>query len=150
LNMTHRYRDGVLQKPSHAPQSALDLFTAIEETRLAVCEAFDAIQPHAALEAVSLLVTKANTFAENEAPWKLAKDPEHADRLDAVLVGMAGVVWAAASYLLPFIPDKAAAILEQLQLPAQPLSGESEALPSGHRVSAPVPVFPRIDGNADA
>lgn len=150
LNMTHRYRDGALQKPSHPPQSAIDLFGAIEETRLAVCAAFDATQPHAALEAVSLLVTKANTFAENEAPWKLAKDPEHAARLDAVLSGMAGVVWAAASYLLPFIPEKASAILEQLQLPAQSLNGESAALPVGHRVAAPIPVFPRIDGNADA
>jgi methionyl-tRNA synthetase len=150
LNMTHRYRSGVLQKPTHPPQSALDLVTAIAATRSAVCLAFDAIQPHAALEAVTLLVNQANSFAENEAPWKLAKDPEQADRLDAVLSGMADVVWAAASLLLPFIPEKAAAILEQLQLPAQTLGGESEVLPSGHRVSAPVPVFPRIDGNADA
>jgi len=145
LNMTQRYRAGVLQAPGHLSDEAIALISAGSATIQEVCEAFDARQPNAALDAVSTLVGKANAFAEIEAPWKLAKDPEQADRLTGVLLAMADVVWTAATGLIPFIPDKAAAVLAQLQLPPRKLSGETDPLPADHRVSSPVPVFPRID-----
>jgi methionyl-tRNA synthetase len=150
LNMTQRYRDGVLHRVTAPSPATAELIAAGEAARTAVCVAFDAHQPHAALEAVSLLVTKANTFAENEAPWKLAKDPEQAGRLDAALTAMADAVWTAASLLQPFIPEKSQAILDQLSLPARALSGAMALIPDGHQVSAPVPVFPRIEAVADA
>ncbi len=150
LNMTQRYREGVLQAPTQPSEEAAALIDAGRATMQAVCEAFDANQPHAALEAASALVGKANTFAESEAPWKLAKDPAQADRLAGVLAAMADAVWTAATALIPFIPEKAAAVLEQLQLPPRRISGDAESLPENHRVSSPVPVFPRIEVPANA
>lgn len=150
LSMTMRYRNGVLRRVPEPAASAMELAAAGEATRTAVCVAFDAHQPHAALESVSALVTKANAYAENEAPWKLAKDPTLADRLDGVLTAMADAVWTSASLLRPFLPEKSAMILEQLRLPERQLSGGMELIPDGHCVLAPTPVFPRIEATPDA
>lgn len=150
LNMTHRYRDGMLQSTTLLHPEADALRAAGRDAIISVCEAFDSNQPHAALESVSALVGKANTFAEQEAPWKLAKNPEDSDRLTGVLAAMADAVWTAATLLIPFIPEKAQAVLSQLQLPPRILSGSADSWPDNHRVSAPVPVFPRIDVAANA
>lgn len=145
LNMTHRYRDGVLSAPLTPSEAVIELRNACENTRANVCGAFDAFQPNDALEAISQLVSKANAFAENEAPWKLAKDPESADQLNGVLIAMTEVVWVSASLLMPFIPIKSAELLTQLGLEALDLSSSFEAMPDAHRVEKPVPVFPRIE-----
>ena len=42
-------------------------------------------QIHAALEAVWAFVSRCDQLVETSAPWKLAKDPAQAARLDAVL-----------------------------------------------------------------
>lgn len=150
LNMTHRYRDGVLSAPENPDAAVTALRDACEAARIGVCDAFDARQPHAALEQVAGLVTAANTFAENEAPWKLAKDETQAARLDGVLAAMIEAAWTATSLLVPFTPQKCGEALAQLGLAPMGIDTPFTPIAPGHRVEKPSPVFPRLEKPADA
>ena len=60
------------------------------------------------------LVTSANQFVETVAPWKLAKDPQQANRLRAVLGVLTDVIRSLATTLEPFMPSVSAAMKAQL------------------------------------
>ena len=87
---------------------------------------------------------------------KLAKDPEQAERLDAVLSTLILSARAAATLLLPIAPEAAAEILRQIGLEALPLTGEITigVLPEAYCCGEPTPVFPRLElqgaGEGDA
>ena len=101
LNMAAKYRGGVLSKVvlpimGDAPEQKIAEFVnlyrrgfdgAEESVSERVKIAFAPFQVSAALEAVFDaklgLASRCNLLIENEAPWKLAKDPTQAERLDA-------------------------------------------------------------------
>src|SRR5437667_19926 len=66
------------------------------------------------------MVNRANQYVDQTAPFKLAKDPAQAGRLDAVLYNLAEVCRILAVLLWPFIPTTAARIYQQLGLPGAP------------------------------
>ena len=107
----------------------------------------DAAQIHAGIETMVDLVNRANALVESSAPWKLAKDPEQADRLDAVLATLILSARAAATLLLPVAPDAATEILRQLSLDPVAIAGEIVVadLPEGYVCGEPVPVFPKLE-----
>lgn len=148
LNMALRYQDGILRSPQTTLASAEQLIALAAATWQPVADAMDNLLPNAAIAHVGELVNAANRFAEQEAPWKLAKEPANADRLAAVLRAMAEAVRHAASLLQPFIPMESSAVLKQLQLPALKYATHRENIPLEHAVTAPTPVFPRIDAKA--
>jgi methionyl-tRNA synthetase len=61
-------------------------------------------------------VTRANQYVDHTAPFKLAKDPAKAERLDEVLYNLAEVCRILAVLLWPFLPGTAAKINAQLGL----------------------------------
>jgi methionyl-tRNA synthetase len=83
---------------------------------------------------------------DQTAPFKLAKDPSKAERLDEVLYNLAEVCRILAVLLWPFLPGTAGKINEQLGL-AGALDKFSGArwggLAAGHSVGTPAPLFPR-------
>jgi methionyl-tRNA synthetase len=106
----------------------------------------DAAQIHAGIETMVDLVNRANSLVDSAAPWKLAKDPALADRLDAVLSTLILSARTAATLLLPVAPEAATEILRQIDLPALELGGVAiTALPVGYRCGEPKPVFPRLE-----
>ncbi|HWL52391.1 MAG TPA: methionine--tRNA ligase [Chthoniobacteraceae bacterium] len=151
LNMVHRYRDGVLRKPA----DELPLAATIRQSVQKYVERFDQYQVHAALEAAGELARACNGTIESEAPWKLAKEktPEAAARLEAVLYHLAEALRALSVLIAPVLPDAAAAMAAQLNLPQAPpaladLLNPGGGLPDGHRLNQPTPLFPRIESDA--
>ncbi len=59
-------------------------------------------------------VMAANAFVQEQAPWKLAKDPARAEHLDAVLASLFRALGTTAVLLSPFMPRKAAQLWERL------------------------------------
>ena len=103
-------------------------------------------QVQSGLESLGDVVNRANALVDASAPWKLAKDPEQAHRLDAVLTTLILSARTAATMLLPVLPEAAAEILGQLNLSAESLEeGGQELLPPGYRCGEPSPVFPRLE-----
>jgi len=101
-------------------------------------------QVQAAIERLSDVVVRSNALVDSSAPWKLAKDPEQAARLDAVLATLILSARTAATMLLPVLPEASEEILRQLNLTAAS-AGDAGTLPADYRCGEPKPVFPRLE-----
>ncbi len=143
LNMTHRYRDGVVkQKGGESPLAAgaADLLREYEQ-------AMSAADIHVAIARVGEFVTTCNTYIENTAPWKLAKDAARGDALDHALFVLAEALRIIAILVSPVLPNAAREILYQLNWSREYAFADANwgGLPTDHRLGKPVPLFPRIE-----
>lgn len=142
LSMLKRYRGGIV------PKRHEELAEAAREATETATQRLKAWQLQAALEAIWRLVTRANQYVDHTAPFKLAKDPSQAARLDEVLYNLAEVCRVLAILLWPFIPTTSERIFNQLGLTEQPNRLSAAAwggLAAGHTVGEPAPLFPRKD-----
>ena len=145
LSMSRRYREGSPKQVTLPADLVAHLEADVDSLEEFIVQ-MDAAQIHAGIEIMVDLVNRANALVDSAAPWKLAKDPDQAERLDAVLSTLILSSRTAATLLLPVAPEAAAEILRQLDLPAQELDGKaSAALPEGYRCGEPKPVFPRLE-----
>jgi methionyl-tRNA synthetase len=142
LSMLRRYRDG--RVPARSDELAGDATRAAGDTE----QRLRAFELQAALAGIWTLVTRANQYVDQTAPFKLAKDPAQAARLDAVLYNLAETCRVLAVLLWPFLPGTSEKICAQLALPGAPDKLGLAAwggLPSGHVIGQPAPLFPRKD-----
>jgi methionyl-tRNA synthetase len=145
LSMSRRYREGSPKRVTLPVDLVAHLEADVDSVEEFIVQ-MDAAQIHAGIEIMIDLVNRANALVDSAAPWKLAKDPDQADRLDAVLSTLILSSRTAATLLLPVAPEAAAEILRQLDLPALELDGKASAtLPEGYRCGEPKPVFPRLE-----
>ncbi len=142
LSMLKRYRQGIV--PKRSDELAADAAKAVAGTGKNLRE----FQLQSALESIWALVTRANQYVDQTAPFKLAKDPAQAVRLDEVLYNLAESCRVLAVLLWPFIPSTSEKIYAQLGLKDAP-DRFSEAtwgrLTAGHAIGEPAPLFPRKD-----
>ena len=142
LSMLKRYRNGVV--PARSDELAADAARAVTETlgHLRACEL------QGALVSVWHLVTRANQYVDQTAPFKLAKDPAQAARLDEVLYNLAETCRVLGVLLQPFLPGTSAKIFQQLGLPEAtvPLADAAwGGLKAGAVIGEPAALFPRRD-----
>lgn len=140
LSMLKRYRNGVVPQPSR--ELAAEAAKVVDETRTLLLQ--NRLQ--GALHSVWSLVTRANQYVDHTAPFKLAKDPSQAQRLDEVLYNLVEVCRILAVLLGPFLPGTARRIYAQLALTGAPDSFAAAAwggLAAGHAIGTPEPLFPR-------
>jgi methionyl-tRNA synthetase len=120
----------------------------VKETVVAVEKDLRDFQLQSALENIWRLVTRANQYVDQTAPFKLAKEPAQAARLDEVLYNLAEVCRVLAVLLWPFLPATSEKIYAQLGLSGAPGRFAEAAwgkLPSGHSIGEPAALFPRKD-----
>ncbi|MCX6904033.1 MAG: methionine--tRNA ligase [Verrucomicrobia bacterium] len=142
LSMLKRYRAGRVPAPS------AELSAAAEQAVKSAAESLRQHHLQGALEDIWGLVNRANQYVDQTAPFKLAKDPAQAKRLDDVLYNLAETTRVLAVLLTPFLPDTAAKIYQQLGLPKPPQRLEEAAwggLVEGHVIADIAPLFPRKD-----
>jgi len=140
LSMLKKYRGGVV--PARHDELAAD---AAEAAR-GVEQAYREYRIQDALVQAWGLVNRANQYVDRTAPFKLAKDPAQAARLDEVLYNLVESCRILAVLLWPVIPASAEKIFAQLGLSGQPSCFAESAwgrLAAGHRVGDPAPLFPR-------
>jgi methionyl-tRNA synthetase len=132
-------------------------FTPADQTLLEVAGSlidrlrieFHAQAFHRALEGVWETVGAANRYIDDQAPWALKKtDPA---RMGTVLYVLAEVIRRVGILLQPVMPDSAAAILDQVAVPAdrRRFTDLAQALQPGGQLPAPKGVFPRYVEAAD-
>jgi len=142
LSMLKRYRSGVV--PARHDELAADAAKAADETRALLKQN----QLQSALQSIWGLVYRANQYVDQTAPFKLAKDPAQAQRLDEVLYNLTEACRVLAVLLCPFLPGTSARIYAQLGLSQSPEKLESAAwggLTAGQSIGEPAPLFPRRD-----
>ena len=142
LSMLKRYRNGIV--PAISNELAADAAKAADETRTLLKQN----QLQGALQSIWGLVNRANQYVDQTAPFKLAKDPAQAGRLDEVLYNLAETCRILAVLLNPFLPGTSAKIYAQLGLAGLPDPLAAAAwggLTAGHAIGDPAPLFPRKD-----
>jgi len=106
---------------------------------------------HQALDAIWELVSHTNKYIDETAPWRLAKDPQHKERLQTVMYSVIEALRFLAMYLHPFMPESTQKLWEQLgqqsQLAEVNLIDKAKwgKLLPGTLVHKGKPLFPRID-----
>jgi methionyl-tRNA synthetase len=142
LSMLNRYRAGKV------PARSNELEREASEFMRKARGHYERHEVQDALVTIWSLITRANQYVDQTAPFKLAKDPAQAARLDEVLYNLAECCRAIAILISPVLPDTAGKIFEQLNL------GHSEqtlatlawgGLREGHQIGQPAPLFPRKD-----
>jgi len=142
LSMLKRYRDGVV--PARSDELAADAGKVAAETRALL----EQNKLQAALLSIWSLITRANQYVDQTAPFKIAKDPTQAKRLDEVLYNLAETCRVLAVLLWPFLPGTAARIYSQLGAASSPdkfSAANWGGLTAGHKIGEPAPLFPRKD-----
>ena len=109
LAMVGKYRSGVV--PSALAKTALD--QAAAGALRQYVEAMDGLHLRSGVEAAWSLVSAANLFVQQTAPWALAKAQREAE-LDQTLAALARALGRLAVWVSPFIPAKAQQLWEML------------------------------------
>jgi methionyl-tRNA synthetase len=142
LSMLKRYRGGKI--PERSDELAAETEKVIQETVAKLREN----ELQAALASIWSLVNRANQYVDQTAPFKLAKDPAQAKRLDEVLYNLCEVCRILAVLLAPFLPNASARIYQQLGLSDSPEKlnkAKWGELIAGHMIGEPAALFPRKD-----
>ena len=140
LSMLKRYRNGVV--PAKHDELAAAAAKVADETRALLKQN----QLQSALQSIWGLVTRANQYVDQTAPFKLAKDLAQAKRLDEVLYNLTETCRVLAVLLWPFLPGTAVKIYAQLGLTGTPDKLDAATwggLPAGRKIGEPAPLFPR-------
>jgi methionyl-tRNA synthetase len=140
LNMLGRFGEG------RVPDAEVDATLApdFEGVAREVAEQLDRVEITAALESIWVRVRRLNRYVEEQAPWKLAKEPESAGHLQVVLRSLAEGLRVVTVLLHPYMPQKTRTILEALGDDSLDLArAELGAGDRGQAVAKLEPLFPR-------
>ncbi|HLZ09742.1 MAG TPA: class I tRNA ligase family protein, partial [Chloroflexota bacterium] len=143
VSMINRYYAGVIPAPT--AEHALDVELRLLATDLpnTVDRALANLEFVAAGDAIRAVVSRANRYIEENAPWKLAKTDR--DRLATVMYTLAETERLIAVVISPFMPVAAEKILDQLGTPGQVSHSWGTTGPGTTVVEVPTPLFPRIE-----
>ena len=116
LNMTHRYCGGVLAAQSVDEEPEKQLRELWEQTGGEVLKLYEGMQFHIALGKLFVFIRAITRYAEQRAPWKLAKssEPQDLERLKTSLAYMAEGLRLSAVALAPIMPQISEKILQLL------------------------------------
>jgi methionyl-tRNA synthetase len=157
IAMIGRYRDGVVPAAGEPSGRDLGIREVVRTSALEADLAIERMAPHEAIAAIWRIVEELNGYLTLEEPWALAKQPEQAARLDAVLATAAEGLRALAVLLSPVMPKACGTLWRALGaeqalglLADQPIraAGDWGQLPPGTRTSPLEPLFPRIEPEA--
>ena len=141
IAMIVRYREGVVA------DGELDgaLRAEFEGLGERVSELIDRVELTSALDEIWRHVRRLNRYVEEQAPWRLAKDPARAGDLDRVLGTLAEGLRVVSVLLHPYLPDSTVRLLAALGAPDLSLGGPSFGAPwrGGAQVQALEPLFPK-------
>ncbi|MDY2913042.1 MAG: methionine--tRNA ligase [Candidatus Enteromonas sp.] len=149
VSMIGKYYQGVIPpfvSNLNPTDKELEDLTSLTITRYEVLQ--DDLKVTEAYAEVMNLVSRANKYIEENAPWALAKDPEKADNLASVMAHLAHVLFVAGMLMKPILVHKSDAIFTQLGLDPSTLSYSSildEHFLDSKTVNKGEQLFPRLD-----
>ncbi len=151
LSMIAKNMDGVLE-PFEGNEADAGLLSSVTDAcRVELPRDFEALSFSTGIEAWMRAVYACNQYVDEQAPWALKKtDPS---RMKAVLQTLFVALRDLAITIQPVVPEKAAALLDQLGIPADERDYAAledngwflRLIESGFTVAPPTPIFPRLD-----
>ena len=136
------------QKPFDALDEELDQL--IRSTKVAYETLNDTLAVTSAYEKVMELISRANKYIEEKAPWGLAKDEAKKEELKGVMARLAHVVYASALMLSPILVEKCNEVYSSLGVAAPNYDDiENLGVLNGNKVTKGNVLFPRLDTEAE-
>ena len=152
--MIEKFQGGVIKAPGAKTEFDDELLALFRGVPGEMEEAMEKLEFHNALAAVWKIVTKANKYIDECAPWALNKNGE-TEKLATVLYNMAEAIRIATILLTPVMPNTPAKVFAQLGLEDKPELAAWDALtygalPAGTVIRRGEPIFPRIETEKEA
>jgi methionyl-tRNA synthetase len=119
MAMALKYGDGRVPDPGHRAPGEETLVDALQKVTSEVDACFVELAPHKALMAIWEFIGCVNKYIVTVEPWVLAKDPAQKPRLEQVIYDLLEALRIIAVLILPFMPDSAGKIREQLGIEDQ-------------------------------
>ena len=147
LSMVKKYRKCLVPSPADCEDGLRD---AMEKAKTLYRETMDRNALHQGIGAIWDLISFANRYIDEQAPWALAKDDAKQDQLDRVLLNLVETLRAVAVMVYPAMPEIAVEMLRRLACPVEgefPLLAvlDEKNLCAGRTVEPGPGLFPRID-----
>ncbi|MEE1061295.1 MAG: methionine--tRNA ligase [Ruminococcus sp.] len=147
--MVEKYFGGTLPADRECGEFDDDLISSAVAIREAVDGFMDKTQLQNALAEIFKVVSRANKYIDETAPWVIAKDESKKARLATVLYNLLDTIRIVATLLSPFMPETMPKALEQIGACEKCASYENAAtfgvLPADVTVKKGEVLFPRID-----
>lgn len=147
--MVEKYFDGTLPKEHTAGEFDDELIAAATGLQKKLEELLDKTQLNLMLAEIFQVVSRANKYIDETAPWILAKDPANRPRLAAVLYNLLETIRIVSIPLSAFMPETMPKVWQQIGASAQETAYETMnvfgTLPENVTVQKGEMLFPRID-----
>lgn len=147
--MVIKYFDGTLPEEKQSDPMDDELISMAKSLRETVDKCMDNTTLNLALAEIFKVISRANKYIDETAPWVLAKDEANKPRLAAVLYNLLESIRISTSLLSAFMPSTMPKVWEQIGATADDVSYENAAkfgvLPQNITVHKGDIIFPRID-----
>ena len=147
--MVIKYFDGTLPAEKKSGEFDDALIEAIKGLRATVDEAVENTQLNVALAEIFKVISAANTYIDETAPWILAKNEEEKPRLAMVLYNLLEAIRVTTTLLSAFMPTDMPKVWEQIGATEDDVSYENAdkygVLSQTVTVKKGDIIFPRID-----
>ncbi|MDP4159468.1 MAG: methionine--tRNA ligase, partial [Bacillota bacterium] len=149
LAMVVKYKDGIVPSPGKDGPLEQELQALSKEVKKAVGESLNGCDLASALEQIWRFVARCNKYVDETAPWALAKQEDHKERLDTVLYTFVECIRIMAILTAPFMPGLPPKICKLIGKGEEMIRWDEVdqwgIIEQGTRVQKGEPLFPRID-----
>lgn len=151
--MADKYFGGTLPSDREAGEFDAELIAEAEGLRAKVDEFMDKTQINNALAEIFKVVSRANKYIDETAPWVLGKDESKKARLATVLYNLLETIRIVSTLLSNFMPTTMPKVWEQIGAAEGDITyenaGKFGVLPADVTVHRGEIIFPRIDVNKE-
>lgn len=151
--MADKYFGGTLPSDREAGEFDAELIAEAEGLRAKVDEFMDKTQINNALAEIFKVVSRANKYIDETAPWVLGKDESKKARLATVLYNLLETIRIVSTLLSNFMPTTMPKVWEQIGAAESDITyenaGKFGVLPADVTVHRGEIIFPRIDVNKE-
>ena len=147
--MVNKYFDGTLPTERQTESADDEMIAMASALRDKYETLMDGFKPQTALEEVFKVISRANKYIDENAPWVLAKDEANNARLATVMYNLLETLRITTSLLVPFMPESCEKAFAQIGAAKELTSWDNAAkwgvLPADVTVTRGDTLFPRID-----
>jgi methionyl-tRNA synthetase len=151
--MVEKYFGGTLITERERDEPDSELIGMIFSLRKKTDALMDETQLNKVLEEIFKVISRANKYIDETAPWTLAKDETKKPRLASVLYNLLETIRVSTTLLAPFMPTDMPKVWEQIGLDPADASYENAAaygvLPANVTVHRGEVLYPRIDAEKE-
>lgn len=147
LSMGERYFGQILPQDRRFITPDEQLVAMLDNVREQYSNLMETFTFQSALAEVFKVISRANKYIDETAPWILGKNPDETDRLAAVIYNLLETIRICTTLLVPFMPETCNKIFAQLGCPEDERTFEKAIYyaNTGYCINKKDNLFPRID-----